>query len=287
MKKKIFANLIYVIGAALLIVFIVLFENVHEARRLSAKSGTDIAVFGDSVIAYSQDDSSVASFISMYSGYEVTDLSFGGTTMAYTAEQSTPASDRNFLSMASIALSLSADDFALPRNHETNAPATEYFEERKAQLENLNLKKTDIVIIEHCLNDYHCAVPIGDINNDSIYTYLGALRTVVESLRSINPDIRIIFVSPTEKWMPDGVNAKDYDYGGGVLDDYVRAQREAAEELGVEYIYLYDLYDTPGLDENGGPISGIGYTVDGTHPNMYGRKLIAQTIADYLHLELG
>ena len=62
-----------------------------------------------------------------------------------------------------------------------------------------------------------------------------------------------------------------------------RAQREAAEELGVEYIYLYDIYNSVGTDYEGNEISGAGYTVDGTHPNIYGRELIAKTIADYLN----
>ena len=62
-------------------------------------------------------------------------------------------------------------------------------------------------------------------------------------------------------------------------------KREAAEELGVEYIYLYDIYDRVGTDYEGNEISGEGYTVDGTHPNIYGRELIARTIADYLNRE--
>ena len=282
MKKKIIPNLIYAILAVIFEIAMIMTDVWYENRNLPEKEGASVVIFGDSVIAYAQDETSVASFLARETGLDVKDLSFGGTTMAYTAEDSTLASDRNFLSMASIALAYSAGDFALPRNHDTKAPATEYFEERERELEALDLSKTDVVIIEHCLNDYHCAVPIGDLNSDSIYTYLGALRTVVDKIRDINPDIRIILVSPTEKWMPDGVNASEYDYGGGVLDDYVRAQREAAEELGVEYIYLYDLYDTAGYDYEGNPISGTEYTVDGTHPNYYGRELIAKAIADYL-----
>jgi len=283
MKKDTIAKIIYGICAVAFEVLMVLMEVWYENRGVKNAEGTSIAIFGDSVIAYSQDETSVASYLSNYSGMEVTDLSFGGTTMAYTVEDSTLASDRNFLSMASIALAYAADDFALPRNYDTKAPATEYFEERERELEALDLKKTDIVMIEHCLNDYHCGVPIGDLNSDSVYTYLGALRTSVEKIRSINPNIRIIIVSPTSKWTPDGTSGSEYDYGGGALDDYVRAQREAAEELGVEYIYLYDIYDIAGTDYEGNEISGEEYTVDGTHPNIYGRDLIAKTIAEYLN----
>lgn len=282
MKKDTIAKIIYGICAVAFEAFMIYTEISCEKSRVTDPKGTSIAIFGDSVIAYSQDETSVASYLSNYSDMEVTDLSFGGTTMAYTVEDSTLASDRNFLSMASIALAYAADDFALPRNYDSKAPATEYFEERERELEALDLKKTDIVIIEHCLNDYHCAVPIGNYDDTSVYTYLGALNRTVESIRKINPDIRIILVSPTEKWMPDGVNAADYDYGGGTLDEYVRVQREAASNLGVEYIYLYDLYNSVGYDYEGNEITGAEFTVDGTHPNVYGRELIAKTIADYL-----
>lgn len=282
MKKDTIAKIIYGICAVAFEAFMIYTEISCENSRVTDPKGTSIAIFGDSVIAYSQDETSVASYLSNYSDMEVTDLSFGGTTMAYTVEDSTLASDRNFLSMASIALAYAADDFALPRNYDSKAPATEYFEERERELEALDLKKTDIVIIEHCLNDYHCAVPIGNYDDTSVYTYLGALNRTVESIRKINPDIRIILVSPTEKWMPDGVNAVDYDYGGGTLDEYVRVQREAASNLGVEYIYLYDLYNSVGYDYEGNEITGAEFTVDGTHPNVYGRELIAKTIADYL-----
>ncbi len=282
MKKSLIANIIYGICAIVFEVLMVVIGIWFENRDAAEPEGTSIALFGDSVIAYSQDETSVASYLSNYTGLKVTDLSFGGTTMAYTAEDSTLASDRNFLSMVSIALAYASDDFSLPRNHDTFAPATEYFKDRERQVEELDLTNTDIVIIEHCLNDYHCAVPIGNYDDTSVYTYLGALNRTVESIRKINPDIRIILVSPTEKWMPDGVNAADYDYGGGTLDDYVRVQREAASNLGVEYIYLYDLYTSVGYDYEGNEITGAEFTVDGTHPNVYGRELIAKTIAEYL-----
>ncbi len=282
MKKDTIAKIIYGICAVAFEVMMVLLEIWADKRGTVSAEATSIAIFGDSVMAYAQDDYCVADRLEDYTGLKVTDLSFGGTTMAYTVEDSTLASDRNFLSMASIALAYAADDFALPRNYDSKAPATEYFEERERELEALDLKKTDIVIIEHCLNDYHCAVPIGNYDDTSVYTYLGALNRTVESIRKINPDIRIILVSPTEKWMPDGVNAADYDYGGGTLDDYVRVQREAASNLGVEYIYLYDLYTSVGYDYEGNEITGAEFTVDGTHPNVYGRELIAKTIAEYL-----
>ena len=250
------------------------------------KEGHHVVIFGDSIIAYKQDETSVANMIIARTGMDVFDLSFGGTQMADSTEVDTLGNKRAYMSMYSIAQALYTDDFSLQLNYRTYDPATEYFDERIKQLRTLDLAQTDIVIIEHCINDYHCAIPIGDVDSDSEYTYCGALRMSVDHIRRINPDIRIILVSPTEKWMPDGVNASDYSYGGGILDEYVEAQRMMAEELGVEYISMYELYEREvssfGDEVTEEAVTGFKYTVDGTHPNYYGRYVISDLLADYL-----
>jgi lysophospholipase L1-like esterase len=251
------------------------------------KQRFDVVIFGDSLLANEQDETSVASMLSVKTGLSVGDFSFGGTMMAYNSEKGSIGSSGNFLCMAAIARSILTDDFSVQVNAHVSDPATEFFPERIRQLQQLDLGNSDTVIIEHCINDYHCAIPIGDAASDSEYTYCGALRLTVEYLRKVNPDIHIILVSPTEKWMSDGVNASDYSYGGGTLDEYVEAQRMMAGELGVEYLSMYDLYDRAtdsfGDEVTDEAVTGIMYTVDGTHPNYYGRYVISDLIADYLN----
>ncbi|MCR4792115.1 MAG: SGNH/GDSL hydrolase family protein [Lachnospiraceae bacterium] len=251
-----------------------------------AKRGYDVVIFGDSIMAYSQDETSVANMIASRTGLSVGDFSFGGTMAAYNAANGSLGSHKNYLCMAALSQALVSDDLSVQRNLYIADSATDYFYERVSELEALDLKATDIVIIEHCLNDYHSAIPIGDENSRNEYTYCGALRLAVENIRRVNPDIRIIFVSPTEKWMLDGTSASEYDYGGGVLDDYMDAQRRMAEVLNVEYVWMHDLYgeasDRFTDDLTGEPVIGSGYTVEGTHPNYYGRYVISERISDYL-----
>ena len=251
------------------------------------KQSFDVVIFGDSLLANEQDETSVAAMLSQKTGLSVGDFSFGGTMMAYNPEKGSIGSSGNFLCMAAISRAILTDDFSVQINAHVSDPATEFFPDRIRQLQQLDLKNSDTVIINHCINDYHCAIPIGDVNSDSEYTYCGALRLTVEYLRKVNPDIRIILVSPTEKWMTDGVNASDYSYGGGILDDYVEAQKMMADELGVEYLSMYDLYDmetdTFGDEVTDEAVTGPMYTVDGTHPNYYGRYVISDLIADYLN----
>ncbi|MBR3574809.1 MAG: SGNH/GDSL hydrolase family protein [Lachnospiraceae bacterium] len=272
-------------GAAVSTVLIAVSVMILNTGR-GYRQAYDVVIFGDSIVANEQDETSVASMLSQKTGLSVGDFSFGGTMMAYNASNGSIGSSGNFLCMAAISRALLADDFSVQINAHVSDPATEFFPERIEELTHLDLKNSGIVIIEHCINDYHCAIPIGDASSDSEYTYCGALRLSVEYIRRINPDIRIILVSPTEKWMPDGVNASDYSYGGGILDEYVEAQRMMAEELGTEYISMYGLYDDEtssfGDEVTDEAVTGFKYTVDGTHPNYYGRYVISDLLADYL-----
>lgn len=247
----------------------------------TGKQGHDIVVFGDSIIAYSQDELSVANMIAENTGLDVYDLSFGGTLMSYRAADETLAACTNNLCMAAISKAILADDYALQINNHTTDSATDYFEERIRGFETLDLSNTDIVMIEQCINDYNCAVPIGDADSESEYTYCGAMKMVVNNIRRANPDIRIIILSPTMKWIDENTKAIDVDYGGGTYEEYVSAQRSMAERLGVEYIDLTHIYDEP-WEMQELTVCGYEYTVDGTHPNVYGRRMIAAAVDDYL-----
>ena len=246
-----------------------------------AKEGHHVVIFGDSIISYKQDETSVVNLIIDKTGMDVFDLSFGGTQMAMSLETETLGNKRNYLCMYSIAQAFYTGDFSLQNSYVSTDITTDYFLDRIAQFETVDLAKTDIVIIEQCLNDYHSRTPITS-DDGSEYSYTGALTAVVSYMRSINPDIRIIFLSPTNKWIVEGVEADDYEFGSGTLDLYLDAQRRTAEQLGVEYLDMTGIYDDEYVNELGEVITGYGYTFDGTHPNYYGRDAISDLIAEYL-----
>ena len=246
-----------------------------------AKEGHHVVIFGDSIISYKQDETSVVNLVIAKTGMDVFDLSFGGTQMAMGLDAETLGDKRNYLSMYSIAQALYTDDFSLQASYTPSDITTEYFLERIESLKTLDLKETDIVIIEQCLNDYHSRIPISS-DDGSECSYTGALTAAVNYIRSINPDIRIIILSPTKKWMEDGSEALEYDYGSGTLALYLDAQRRTADRLGVEYLDMTDIYDAEYVNQTGEVITGYGYTVDGTHPNYYGRDVISDRISEYL-----
>jgi lysophospholipase L1-like esterase len=246
-----------------------------------AKEGHHVVIFGDSIISYVQDETSVVNMIKDKTGMDVFDLSFGGTQMAMSLETETLGNKRNYLCMYSIAQSFYTGDFSLQNSYISTDITTDYFPDRIAQFETVDLADTDILIIEHCLNDYHSCTPITS-DDGSEYSYTGALTAVVSYMRSINPDIRIIILSPTKKWIEEGVEAYDHDYGSGTLAQYLDAQRRTADRLGVEYLDMTGIYDAEYVNELGEVITGYGYTADGTHPNCYGRMAISDFISEYL-----
>ena len=277
-------KIIWICGAALafaVILFSVLVMNFGKPE----KTAYDVVIFGDSIMAYAHDDSSVAWMINNKTGLSVCDLSFGGTAMAYSSESRTPGSHKSYLCMAAISNALLADDLSVQKNIRQKDPATDYFDRRVSEMEAADIAHTDIAIIEHCINDYNSDIPIGDATSTSEYTYCGAIRVSVENLRKINPDIRIILVTPTGFWLEDN-ERYDESNGEGTLSDYVAAQKMMAEELGTEFIDLYHIYETHSekhpIGDTGHEVIGYYYTVDGTHPNYYGRDAISDVISEYI-----
>ncbi len=281
MKKISAKKLILFLSGLCLAVIVTVLSCLTLKLGQPKKAGHHVVIFGDSIIAYAQDETSVANMLARNTGMDVFDLSFGGTQMALSAEAETLGNKRNYLSMYSIAQSLYADDFTIQEHFFSNDVASEYFSGRVASLESLDLKNSDIVIIEHLLNDYHGGVPI-TLDDGSEYSYTGALTASVSYIRSVNPDIRIIILSPTKKWLLEGPEAGEIDNGGGTLNTYLAAQEKAAENLGVEYLDITDIYDEEYVTSEGEIITGYGYTVDGTHPNYYGRMAISARLAEYL-----
>ena len=270
----------WICGTVLALIVIVCACLIMNAKA-PAKEGHHVVIFGDSIISYKQDETSVVNLVIAKTGMDVFDLSFGGTQMALNADMVTLGNKKNYLSMYCIAQALYSGDFSLQEAYYPADITTEYFLDRIEQLKTLDLTETDIVIIEQCLNDYHSCIPITS-DDGSEYSYTGALTAVVTYIRSINPDIRIIILSPTMKWTEDGSKSGEVDYGSGTLNLYLDAQRRTAEQLGAEYLDMTDIYDAEYINDTGEVITGFGYTVDGTHPNYYGRDAISDCISEYL-----
>ena len=189
----------------------------------------------------------------------------------------------NVLSMHNLAISICNHNFGMQK---ASIDALErvdyvgYFQTTLDTLSEIDFETVDILIIEHGVNDYLSGTPIK--NGRDAYdtdTFCGTLRTVITMLQENYPNLRIILSTPTYCAPLDNNGSyrycDEYDYGGGILEDYVQAEIEVAEEMGVEII---DAYHAIPIEKD----DLFVYLDDSLHLGKLGREQVASLWAEYL-----
>jgi lysophospholipase L1-like esterase len=190
------------------------------------------------------------------------------------------------------------------------------------EIENLGLTKTDLYSVFLGTNDWWQGLPLGSLNdyknNTGILTTYGAYRIIIHKIRSLNPEARIILITPMQRsdfvYIADAHNNAYGCYqskNGQELSRFADAVKEIGK---YEHIPVVDLYyksgitvknavkfkrlkDSitgvymnvkypayigipfhPGVDEYPYPTDAIDYTYDGLHPSDKGNKVIADMI---------
>lgn len=266
-----------IISAAL---FAVLFLASFRIRESSAESRyAEIVVFGDSVFGEIRDETAVPARLQRLLGKSVYNGAFGGTCAARTEPERRLDYTKDTFSLVGLAKSVYAGDFGVQQSIIMRESNAEYFGETIDGLDSLDFSKVEIFVIQHGINDYHAGTPIE--NEEQPYderTFLGALRTAVDALRKVRPEARILLVTPLYTWYPSqGLTCEEADYGGGILADYVNAELELAEKLGLEVVDVYHNFYPHDKWEDWGL-----YSRDGMHPNDAGRQILAEEIAKRL-----
>ncbi len=149
----------------------------------------------------------------------------------------------------------------------------------------------DAVVVFGGTNDYgHGTAQIGSFENMDVYTFYGALRTLMEKLINKYPGKPIVFITPLHRSgemnpLGDKGGVVDYDALSEAekekyapLSEYVRIIREVAEYYSIPVI---DLYAISGIQPEV-EILKEKFCPDGLHPNDEGHKLMAERIGNYL-----
>lgn len=248
-----------------------------QLRKPPANVVYDLVVFGDSCYGNVRDDSAIPAQIEEMTGMSAFNAAFGGTCAGRLDTYENLDYSLDSLSLAALTKAIAMGDFGVQQTMRTQFSAAEYFDASVDALEQVDFEKTGTVVIALGTNDFMSGVAIDNAKDPyDAYSFCGALRSAVRALRKVNPDIRILFVSPTYIWIREQT-CEEYDAGYGPLQNYIEAERAVAEEMNVEFLDLYhDFY------EHETPEDRLRNTFDGVHPNETGRHRIAGAISDCL-----
>lgn len=267
-------------GIVSVALFALLFFATFHSR--AGRGGTlerQIIAFGDSVFGEVRDETAVPARVGELTGMSVYNAAFGGSCLARTEAERRLDYAKNSLSLTGLAKAVWSGDFGVQQALKLRESNTEYFAEVIDGLETVDFSQTEVVLIQQGINDYHAGTLIENPDDPyDEYTFLGALRSSVEALRKVNPELRIVLVTPTYTWYTyTGLTCEEADQGGGVLEAYVEAEIRAGEALGIEVIDVYhDFFPHESWEDMG------TYMADGLHPNAKGREKLAERIAEVL-----
>lgn len=194
------------------------------------------------------------------------------------------------------------------------------------KIESLGLKKADVYSVFLGTNDWWVGRKLGSFsdyqNNTGNNTVYGSFRIIINKLRNLNPDARIILITPMQRgdfvyiadmknnawgsykekngqWLSDfaeAVIAIGKSEKFAVVDLYneprmnkenlVKFKRLKDPQTGIYKNYSYpsfiDIHFNPETDEYPYPVEAMDITYDGLHPSDKGFEIIAEKIVTIL-----
>lgn len=210
-----------------------------------------VVFLGDSITAGSsatEDDKVFHAVLKRETGIkEIINLGAGGTRIA---RQNTPSEDPIY-----------DDDFNLRYDR--------------------NGKRGDIIFIFGGTNDFgHGVAPIGNLADDTEYTFCGALNILLEKAIKDYGKENVIMITPLHRIGENNLKGEGKKPADGEpLSVYVKTEKAVAEKLGVKII---DLWNEKRLNPN--DKENAGFFADGLHPNNDGHKLLAGILKEKIAL---
>ena len=144
------------------------------------------------------------------------------------------------------------------------------------------MEDADFVFVFGGTNDFgHGAAEFGDLESKDIYTFCGAVNTLLGNLVSRYGKDKLCVILPLHRVDEDNVYGDgSKTKAGKILAEYVFALKTLAEKFDLDIMDFDKEFPYSQI------APGQGLTVDGLHPNSHGHKIIAEKICEYLRIKL-
>lgn len=132
-------------------------------------------------------------------------------------------------------------------------------------------RNADAVVVFGGTNDYgHGDAPFGELDSEDIYTFCGAMNSLIKKLKRDFPGKKIIFMTPLHRLCETDPSRPD----SKILADYADAMVTICKKHDVDVIDLFKINPLDPADKELVP--------DGLHPSDKGHSVMAEVIAEEL-----
>ena len=253
-------------GIALILGAAICLAGVFATYQKEQPLAYPVVLFGDSVIANDYVGKELDEMLCESLDKEVFNAGFGGSYLCNQNADFYDTCGDESLSMEELSISIVTGDFLMQKTAIKRASRLHYYEDRLEKLTQIDFNKTDILIIEHGINDYALQIPPEQFEE--------TLTEIVKRFKKHYPNMKLVVSSPTYSYIVrDGENlyCDTYEMGPYLLEEYVDIERKVCEEEAV--LFVDNFHDSVIYKEN-----LMEYSLDGLHLNEAGRQVIADNI---------
>lgn len=264
-----------------------------DAKKQQVDDGVEtVLILGNNPMAINNDGTGVADKIRSLTDANIVNAAIYGSSVAKKNLEFTENYLEDAFSFSWMCYCIAHDDFLLQRNAADGIGDDGVIREAIDELDNLDFKTVDTIIIQYDGRDYELGYPSASIYDDEIpCSVAGSLHQGIQYLQVTMPQARIIVSSPYYYFIEDpdkehtyipcteaingqkGGDVDEFSYGN--LGDYVISMKAIAVGDGVSFVDNYfgtiteDNYATMLKDDN-------------TELSSDGRDAIGERIVDFM-----
>lgn len=218
---------------------------------LKPNNSLKVVMLGDSIIGNYEDDTSIPSMIGQFNSAECYNCAFGGSNLATDTVGGINTyllPFRGFKVIEAITTNNYSDIDNAIASDPTFSELKDYYQMHVNILKSMDWSTVDLLTMSYGTNDYGTSVTLDDDENNlkNTDTFGGALRTALETLWSVYPNIKVMIFGTI--WRGGTITDQELNYDsdnrpnsiGKYLIEYEQKLKSVAEEYHVPFVPMYN-----------------------------------------------